>query len=107
MSIFVWSMVSIALWHFTIFVPDRFAGGIIGAFFAAWFGGMASGFAFGGMEVPEHNPPGYKEAVYALPGSIGALLACYWLGSRRTSTSEIERTLPTDGLKGLAGADSR
>ena len=84
MSIFVWSMVSIALWHFTIFVPDRFAGGIIGAFLAAWLGGMGSGFAFSGMEFPEHNPPGMKEAVFALPGSIGALLACYWFGSRRS-----------------------
>jgi hypothetical protein len=99
MSIFVWSMVSIALWHFTIFVPDRFAGGIIGAFFAAWFGGMASGLAFGGMEVPEQNPPGFKEAVYALPGSIGALLACYWFGSPRTSELGAAR------LAGAGGED--
>ena len=84
MSIFVWSMIGIALWHFAIFVPDRFAGGIIGAFLAAWLGGMASGFAFEGMQVPEHNPPGLKHGVYALPGSIGALAACYWLGARRT-----------------------
>ena len=81
MSIFVWSMIGIALWHFTIFVPDRFAGGIIGAFLAAWLGGMASGLAFEGMQVPEHNPPGLKHAAYALPGSIGGLVACYLLGS--------------------------
>jgi hypothetical protein len=85
MSIFVWSMISIALWHFTIFIPDRFAGGIIGAFLAAWLGGMASGFALGGMEVPEHNPPGLVHAAYALPGSIGALVICYWLGSGRST----------------------
>jgi hypothetical protein len=84
MSIFVWSMISIAIWHFTIFVPDRFAGGIVGAFLAAWLGGMATGFALEGMEVPEHNPPGLKHAAYALPGSIGALLGCYLLGSRRS-----------------------
>ena len=80
MSVFVWSMVGIALWHFTIFVPDRFAGGIIGAFFAAWLGGMATGFVFEGLEVPEHNPPGLKHAAYALPGSLGGLLACYLAG---------------------------
>jgi hypothetical protein len=85
MSIFVWSMIGIALWHFTIFMPDRFAGGIIGAFLVAWLGGIASGFAFEGMTLPEHNPPGLKHTLYALPGSVGGLLACYWLGSRRSS----------------------
>jgi hypothetical protein len=38
MSLFVWSMVGIALWHFMIFVPDKFVGGIVGAFLAAWLG---------------------------------------------------------------------
>jgi len=28
-------MVGIALWHFAVLVPDRFWGGIIGAFMAA------------------------------------------------------------------------
>jgi hypothetical protein len=32
LSVFVWAMIGIALWHFTVFVPDRFWGGIIGAF---------------------------------------------------------------------------
>ena len=32
MSVLVWTMVSIALWHFAVLVPDRFWGGIIGAF---------------------------------------------------------------------------
>ena len=80
MSVFVWSMVGIALWHFTILVPDRFAGGIMGAFLAAWLGGMFSGFCLEGFEVPGHNPPGLKHALYALPGSIGALVACYLRG---------------------------
>ena len=31
MAMLVWAMMGIALWHFTIFIPDRFWGGIIGA----------------------------------------------------------------------------
>ena len=38
MSMLVWVMMGIAIWHFTIFFPDRFYGGIVGAFLAAIFG---------------------------------------------------------------------
>jgi uncharacterized membrane protein YeaQ/YmgE (transglycosylase-associated protein family) len=84
-SVFVWTMVGVALWHFTILVPDRFAGGIIGAFFAAWFGALLSGFVLDGFTLPTENPPGLRHAVYALPGAALALVACYLLGTRRDS----------------------
>ena len=45
MSILIWAMVGIAVWHFAVLVPDRFWGGIIGAFLAALVGAFASGFA--------------------------------------------------------------
>jgi hypothetical protein len=86
-SVFVWSMIGIALWHFTILVPDRFAGGIIGAFVAAWAGAMTSGFLLEGFEVPNHNPPGMKHALYALPGSILGLVGCWVLGARAALTA--------------------
>lgn len=84
MSVFVWSMVGIALWHFTIFVPDKFSGGIIGAFLAAWFGAVASGFVFEGLALPSDNPPGLRHALYAIPGSLAALAGSYVQGSRVT-----------------------
>jgi len=31
----VWVMVGLAIWHFSIFLPDRWLGGIIGAFVGA------------------------------------------------------------------------
>ena len=31
MGLVVWTMMAIAVWHFTVFVPDRFLGGIVGA----------------------------------------------------------------------------
>lgn len=83
MSVFVWSMIGIALWHFTVLVPDKFAGGIIGAFLAAWFGAMATGFLLDGLAMPNDNPPGVHQVIYALPGSIAALAACYLVGARQ------------------------
>ncbi len=44
LSVFVWAMIGIAFWHFSVFVPDRFWGGIIGAFLAALAGALLSGF---------------------------------------------------------------
>ena len=92
MSIFVWSMVGIALWHFTIFIPDKFAGGIVGAFCAAWFGSVASGFVFEGFALPSHNPPGLRHALYALPGSIIGLAACYAYGVRSSAAAGVRRS---------------
>ena len=38
MGALVWVMVGLAIWHFTIFLPDRFWGGIVGAFVGALVG---------------------------------------------------------------------
>lgn len=43
MAVVVWIMVGIALWHLTIFVPDRFWQGIVGAFLGAMVGSVISG----------------------------------------------------------------
>ena len=31
MAMLAWAMMGLALWHFTIWLPDRFWGGIVGA----------------------------------------------------------------------------
>ena len=38
MAMLVWVMMGIAVWHFTVFVPDRFYGGIVLAFLVAVVG---------------------------------------------------------------------
>lgn len=83
MSIFVWSMIGIGIWHLTVFLPDRFAGGIIGAFLAAWVGAVVSGFVFSGLTLPEHNPPGLWHVVWSLPGTLLALGWSWVAGTRR------------------------
>jgi hypothetical protein len=82
MSVFVWAMVGIAIWHFTVLVPDKFLGGIIGAFLAALFGAFLTGFLLPSPGVPLDNPPGVGEALWPAPGSLLALGLSYGLGVR-------------------------
>ena len=83
MSILVWAMIGIAVWHFAVLVPDRFVGGIIGALLAALCGAMLSGYLLPLPGIPGDNPPGYMAAFWALPGSLLAMGLSYWLGSRK------------------------
>jgi hypothetical protein len=83
MSVFVWAMVGIALWHFAILVPDKFYGGIIGAFLAAFGGGLLTGFLLPTPGVSLDNPPGVAEALWPIPGALLALALSYAYGARR------------------------
>ena len=40
MALLVWFTMGIALWHFTVFLPDRFWQGIVGAFIGAVIGAV-------------------------------------------------------------------
>ena len=82
MSILIWVMVGIAIWHYAVLVPDRFWGGIIGAFLAALLGALASGYALPTPGIPLDNPPGWTEALWPVPGAVLALTASYRYGAR-------------------------
>ena len=82
MSIIVWALVGIALWHFTVLLPDRFHGGIIGAFLYALGGTVLGGWALPVPGVPAANPPGLEQALWPLPGALAALAFAYWWGAR-------------------------
>ena len=43
MALLVWTMVGLAIWHFTVFLPDNFYGGIVGAFCARCSARSSSG----------------------------------------------------------------
>ena len=83
MGLLAWVMMGLAIWHYTIFLPDRFWGGIVGAFLAALFGAFASGFVLPTPGIPLDNPPGLSEALWPLPGSMLGLAASYLYGARR------------------------
>ena len=83
MSMLVWVMMGIALWHFTVWVPDHFRGGIVGAFLAATAGAVVFGFLVNGLTVPGQNDTDVLQALIAIPGALGALALDYWWGLRK------------------------
>jgi hypothetical protein len=88
MAVLVWVMVGIALWHFTVLVPDRFWGGIIGAFMVAVAGGLVGGYLLPSPGLPADNPPGMDEAIFAAVGTGAALALSYAYGSRSANPDE-------------------
>jgi hypothetical protein len=82
MSMVVWVMMGIAIWHFAVFVPDRFYGGIVGAFLAAIVGSAVFGLIISGLTIPGQNDTHLIAALEAIPGAIGALAASWFYGSR-------------------------
>ncbi len=83
MALLVWAMMGIALWHFTIFIPDRFWGGIVGAFMGALFGAVIIGFAVNGFSVPGQADTHLASALEAIPGALAGIAVVYFAGVRR------------------------
>ena len=82
MAMVVWVMMGIALWHFTVFLPDRFWGGIVGAFLAAFVSAAIFGFIANGLTVPGKSDTELVQAVIAVPGAMIGLAISYFWGSR-------------------------
>jgi outer membrane lipoprotein SlyB len=83
MAMLVWVMVGLALWHFTVFLPDNFMGGIVGAFCGALIGAVIFGFAVNGGSVPGESGTDLTTAVEAIPGALIGLTITWFLGVRQ------------------------
>jgi hypothetical protein len=83
MAIFAWVMMGLALWHFAVWVPDRFWGGIVGAFLASAIGAIVFGVLVNGFTVPGIDDTTIVTALEAIPGTLIGLAICYWVGVRR------------------------
>lgn len=83
MAMVVWVMMGIAVWHFTVFLPDRFWGGIVGAFLAAMVGSAVFGVIINGFSVPGRDDTDLVQALIAVPGAVIGLALAYWYGSRK------------------------
>jgi hypothetical protein len=88
MSMLVWVMMGIAIWHFAVWVPDRFFGGIVGAFLAAIAGSALVGFIVAGLTVPGRDDTELVQAFIAIPGAMAGLAISYLYGA------STERTRP-------------
>jgi hypothetical protein len=83
MSMLVWVMMGIAIWHFAVFIPDRFVGGIVGALLAAIAGAALFGWIVHGFSVPGQAATDLSASLEAIPGALIGLGLCWLAGSRR------------------------
>jgi uncharacterized membrane protein len=88
MGLLGWVMMGLAIWHFTIFLPDRFWGGIVGAFVGALLGAVVIGTLIYSVKVSGLHIPGKKATdiavvLYAVPGALMGIAAVYLEGMRR------------------------
>jgi hypothetical protein len=82
MAPLVWFTMGVALWHFTVFVPDRFMGGIVGAFIGSAAGAMVSG-AIAQIALGQTiGDTDFATAIYAVPGAVIGLAIVYAMGVR-------------------------
>jgi hypothetical protein len=94
MAMLGWVMMGLAIWHFTIFLPDRFWGGIVGAFVGSLVGSILVGLIIYSVKVSALQIPGEKATdipviLYAVPGAILGMAAVYLEGIRRERAAAV------------------
>jgi hypothetical protein len=90
MAAVVWFTIAVAIWHFTIFVPDRFWAGIVGALLGSIAGGMISG---GIVQIASGRSIGDTDlgtVLVAIPGALIGMAIVYAIGLRREHLAGIE-----------------
>ncbi|MGA7395863.1 MAG: hypothetical protein WBW62_00285 [Solirubrobacterales bacterium] len=89
MAVVVWVTVGLALWHFTIFVPERFWQGIMGALIGCVLGAMVSGLIYMLIAGSGVNDTNMATFFAAIPGTVAGAALIYWIGER-TGEPELE-----------------
>jgi hypothetical protein len=82
MAVLVWLTMGIALWHFTVFLPDRFWQGIVGAFVGAVLGSLAVGAIVLIIDGQSIGNTTIGTALSAIPGTAIGLGIVWLIGSR-------------------------
>jgi hypothetical protein len=88
MALLVWFTMGIALWHFTVFLPDRFWQGIVGALLGATFGAVVFGAI---VQVAAGRGLGDTDlmtALIAIPGTAIGLAVVYAIGVRQAQATD-------------------
>jgi uncharacterized membrane protein YeaQ/YmgE (transglycosylase-associated protein family) len=83
MGVLAWVIMGLAIWHFTIFIPDRFWGGIVGAFLASVIGAVVVAFLINGLTFPGQSHTHLLTALDAIPGALIGIGLAYAEGVRR------------------------
>lgn len=82
MALIVFFIMGLALWHFTVFVPDRFWQGIVGAFLGAVLGAVIFGWIVQAASGKSLGDTDLATALIAIPGTLIGLAIVYAIGAR-------------------------
>jgi ABC-type Fe3+ transport system permease subunit len=82
MALLVFFIMGIALWHFTVFLPDHFWQGIVGAFLGAVIGSIVFGLIVQEASGKSLGDTDLGTALIAIPGTAIGLGVVYVLGVR-------------------------
>jgi ABC-type Fe3+ transport system permease subunit len=82
MALVVFFIMGIALWHFTVFVPDRFWQGIVGAFLGAVLGSIVFGLIVQEASGKSLGDTDVSTALIAVPGVLIGLAIVWVIGVR-------------------------
>ena len=83
MGMLAWVIMGLALWHFTIWLPDHFWGGIVGALLGAIAGAALVGLIIHGFSVPGRHATDLATALEGIPGALVGMALVYLEGIRR------------------------
>jgi hypothetical protein len=88
MALLVWFTMGIALWHFTVFLPDRFWQGIVGAFLGSVIGAIVFGAIVELITDKGLGNTDLATALTAIPGVAIGLGVVYAIGLRSEQAAE-------------------
>jgi ABC-type Fe3+ transport system permease subunit len=82
MALVVFFIMGLAIWHFTVFLPDRFWQGIVGAFIGAVLGAVIFGLIVQEASGKSMGDTDLSTALIAVPGTLIGLAIVYAIGIR-------------------------
>lgn len=88
MALLVYFTMGIALWHFTVFLPDRFWQGIVGAFLGSVIGAIVFGAIVEAITGRGLGTTDVATALTAVPGVIIGLAIVYAFGIREERAAD-------------------
>jgi hypothetical protein len=88
MALLVYFTMGIALWHFTVFLPDHFWQGIVGAFLGSTIGAVLFGSVVQVASGKGVGDTDLSTALIAIPGVVIGLAVVWVLGIRAEQATD-------------------
>ena len=83
MGLLAWAVMGLAIWHFTVWLPDHYWGGIVGALIGALIGAILLGLIVHGFQIPSRSDTHLGTVFIAIPGALIGIGVVYFAGLRR------------------------